>query len=131
MRRNFVALKTPQLVDSYFRQVIDLCRSISDNGLSRRADFRRTANAFKNPTVRLPWVELTEADIGVAIGPNGELHHFGSGKHRISAAQALGLRVVPVEVRLVHLSWLQRQITISGGSALDALLQGIRSLDQR
>lgn len=131
IRRNFVALKTPQLVDRYFQQVVELCRSIGENGISRRVDFRHTATAFKNPTVRLPWVELTEADIGIAIGVDGELHHFGSGKHRIAAAQALRLRSVPVEVRVVHASWLRRQMGKGVQSPLSALLQGIQSLDQR
>ncbi len=128
VRRNFVALKSPHLVDRYFRQVAGLCQSIREKGIRRRSDFWQIADAFKNLDVRLPWVELVESDIGMAIGRNGEQYHFGSGKHRIAAAQALGLSVVPAEVRLVHLSWLQRQMT-SGLAPTDALLQGIRSLD--
>ena len=129
VRRNFVALKSPQLVDAYFRQIVTLCRSIRKKGVRRRENFRRMASAFKHPAVRLPWVELMEADIGIAIGPKGELYHFGSGKHRTAAAQAFGLSAIPVEVRLVHLSWLRSQIAKSGLSPLDALLYGIRSLD--
>lgn len=129
VRRNFVALKSPQLVDRYFRQVVDLCQSITKNGISRRADFRHTSTAFKNPAVRLPWVELVEADIGMAIGPSGELYHFGSGKHRIAAAQAMRLSVVPAEVRLVHFAWLQHQMVTTRLPPTEALLHGIRSLD--
>jgi hypothetical protein len=36
---------------------------------------------------------------------------------------------MPVEVRLVHLDWLQRQIRESGLPPVDALLFGICSLD--
>jgi hypothetical protein len=131
VRRNFVALKTPELVDRYFRHVVELCQSIRERGVARRAAFRQTAKAFKNLAVRLPWVELTEGDIGVAIGPGGALHHFGSGKHRLAAAQALSLESVPVEVRLVHVAWLQRQIDTGGQAPLSALLRGVQSLDQR
>jgi hypothetical protein len=128
IRRNFVALRSPQLVESYFKQASELCRSIRDNGVRRRAEFRRTAGVFSSPTVRLPWVEFAEADIGLAIGPDGELFHFGSGKHRIAAAQALRLKSVPMEVRMVHAAWLEREIAGSGLKPVEALLRGIRGL---
>lgn len=128
VRRNFVALRSPQLVEAYFRNVVDLCRSLSENGVERRADHRSFTGVFRRWNIRLPWVELMEADIGLAIGPGGEIFHFGSGKHRIAAAQALGLKSVPVEARMVHAAWLERQIASSGLPAAEALLAGIRSL---
>jgi hypothetical protein len=129
IRRNFVALKSPELVEGYFRQLADLCLSIRDNGVRRREQIRSTAGLFKNPTVRLPWVEFMESDIGLAVGPEGEIFHFASGKHRTAASQALRLATVPAEVRVVHLVWLQRQIKDTGLPPVDALLAGIRSLD--
>jgi hypothetical protein len=94
----------------------------------RRAEYPHIAKVFHKWNIRLPWVELMEADIGLAIGPGGETYHFGSGKHRIAAAQALGLKTVPVEVRMVHALWLERQIARSGLPPVEALLAGIRSI---
>ena len=128
VRRNFIALKTPHLVDGYFLHVTDLCRSIQGKGILPRTRFRHFGHAFKNPRMRLPVVELAESDIGISIGPDGELCHFGPGKHRIAAAQAFGLKSIPVEVRLVHLTWLQSQISIYGCNPVDALLAGIQRL---
>jgi hypothetical protein len=128
VRRNFIALKTPHLVERYFLHVTDLCRSIRGRGILPRTRFRQFSHAFKNPRVRLPAVELAESDIGISVGHDGELCHFGPGKHRIAAAQALGLGSVPVEVRLVHLAWLQRQISIFGPNPVEALLAGIQRL---
>lgn len=127
--RNFVALTSPQLVERYFQQVGELSRSIQENGVLRRGVRRQVVAAFRYPRIRPPWVELAESDIGVAIDANGGLLHFGSGKHRIAAAQALGLTRIPVEVRMVHASWVRRQIDASGLAPTDALVQGIRLLD--
>ena len=129
VRRNFVALKSPQLVENYFRHITELSLSIRENGVRRREDCRSVANAFRNLSVRLPWVEFMEADIGLAVGAEGEIYHFACGKHRTAAAQALRLAAVPAEVRVVHLAWLQNQIKATGLSPVDALLSGIRSLD--
>jgi hypothetical protein len=130
VERNFVALKTPELVETYYRLTAKLCRSIEQRGVLRRADCRKAANLFRHPRVRLPWIELMEADIGVAIGPSGELHRFASGKHRTAAAQFLGLRSVPVEVRMVHERWLRRQVAESGLLPVDALMRGIGRLSK-
>lgn len=127
--RNFVALKSPDLVESYFRQTAELCRSVETHGLMRRADFgRRMGESLRNPRVRLPWVELGESEVGVAIGEAGQIYRFASGKHRTAVAQALGLASMPVEVRLVHAEWLERQVADSGLGPTNALLQGVRGL---
>src|SRR6185436_14302718 len=97
-------------------------------GVRRREQVRSAGNLFRNPTVRLPWVEFMESDIGLAVGPEGEIFHFASGKHRTAASQALRLATVPAEARVVHVAWLQRQIKDTGLPPIDALLAGIRSL---
>ncbi|HEX9905630.1 MAG TPA: hypothetical protein VGA77_11760 [Propylenella sp.] len=129
VKRNFVALKSPELVEGYFEYITELCRSIHANGVRRREEYRAPATAFRNPKVRLPWVELMESDVGLAIGPSGETYAFGCGKHRTAAALALRLNSIPVEVRLVHRAWLERQIARSKLPPLEALLRGIRDLD--
>lgn len=129
MRRNFVRLSSPDKVEAYFRQTADMCRSIQELGLMRRSDYGRRLSSFARPSVRLPWVEFGELDIGVAIGAGGELYRFASGKHRTAAAQALKLTSIPVEIRLVHADWLARHME-AGPSPLAALRNGIATLAQ-
>jgi hypothetical protein len=131
VERNFVALKTPELVESYYRLTTDLCRSIEKHGVGRRSEYRGAVNLFKNPRVRLPWVELMESDVGVAVGPNGELYRFASGKHRTAAAQSMRLPSIPVEVRMVHETWLRRQMTDARMPVVNALIEGVRSLARK
>lgn len=127
--RNFVALSSPDLVESYFRQTAELCRSIRDRGFLRRAEQgRRIGDTLKNPRVRLPWVELGESEVGIAIGAGGEIYRFASGKHRTAVAQALGLASIPVEIRMVHATWLERQVAESGLRPVEAMLRGVEEL---
>jgi hypothetical protein len=125
VKRNFVALSTPAKVEAYFRHTAEMCRSIERHGMLRRADYGLKRASFGRPSIRLPWVELGELDIGVAIGSSGEIYRFASGKHRTPAAQALGLKSMPVEVRLVHADWLRRKMEETGLPATEALLAGI------
>jgi hypothetical protein len=128
VRRNFVTLSSPELVEAYYRQTAETCRSVSERGVLRRSEYGThfTASA---PWMRLPWIELGELDVGVAIGAAGELFRFASGKHRTAAAQALGLKSMPVEARMVHAQWLREQMAKTGLPLLDALLHGIATLD--
>jgi hypothetical protein len=124
-RRNFVTLNSAKRVEDYYRQTAETCRSIAEHGVLRRSDYGRRLAEFR-PWVRLPWIELGELDVGIAIGAAGEIYRFASGKHRTAAAQALGLKSMPVEVRMVHAEWLERQLTVSGIEPLDGLLAAIR-----
>jgi hypothetical protein len=128
MRRNFVLLSSHAKVEAYFRQTAEMCRSIREVGLIRRSDYGRRLSSFASPSVRLPWIEFGEVDIGVAIGAAGELYRFASGKHRTAAAQALKLRSMPVEIRLVHARWLARQMAETGLAPVAALRRGIEML---
>lgn len=130
VNRNFVALSSPERVEAYFRKTAELCRSIREHGIERRSN--RGGNMPGGPAswgVRLPWVELGEVDIGVAIGVGGEILRFASGKHRTAAAQSLGLASMPVEVRLVHADWLRRMMENRRSSPVEALIEGVRALD--
>ena len=129
MRRNFVQLSSPAKVEAYFRQTAAMCQSIEEIGLLRRSDYGRRFQSFARPSVRLPWVEFGELDIGVAIGAGGELYRFASGKHRTAAAQALKLSSIPVEIRLVHADWLARHME-TGLTPLAGLRKGIETLEQ-
>lgn len=126
--RNFVTLNKPELVESYFRNVADLCRSVSESGVMPRSEYRRFSHLFRSPRVRPPWIEAAESDVGVAIGPQGEIYRFASGKHRTAIAQALELTSIPVEVRVAHLDWLTGLMAATGLGPVGALLYGIRTL---
>ena len=129
MQRNFVLLSSPAKVEAYFRQTAEMCRSIQDIGLFRRSDYGRRPTGLAGPSVRLPWIEFGEVDIGVAIGAAGELYRFASGKHRTAAAQALNLPSMPVEIRMVHGDWLARQMAETGLAPVGALAFGIERLN--
>lgn len=131
VERNFVALATPALVERYFARLAALVRSISEAGIVRRAEYRRMAHLFGDLRVRMPWVELAESDVGIAVGADGAIYRFAPGKHRTAIAQALGLATMPVEVRLVHADWLARQMEGSGLAPVPALIHGIGQLSTR
>jgi hypothetical protein len=128
VKRNFVALSTPAKVEAYFRQTADMCRSVEEFGIIPRRDYGWRLASFTHPSVRLPWIEVGEAEIGLAIGANGELYRFASGKHRTAAAKALGLASMPAEIRLVNAHWLARQMAESGLPPARALRYGIDRL---
>jgi hypothetical protein len=128
VNRNFVALSSPGKVEAYFRRTAELCRSIGESGMLRRSDYGPRLASFASPSVRLPWIEFGEVDIGVAIGATGEVYRFASGKHRTAAAQALKIRSMPVEIRMVHADWLVRQMEETGLAPAAALRRGIEAL---
>lgn len=128
IKRNFVALSSPAKVEAYFRQTAEMCRSVQKSGIVRRRDYGWRLASFAHPSVRLPWIEFGEVEIGIAIGAGGEIYRFASGKHRTAAAKALGLTSMPVEIRLVNVHWLARQMAESGLSPADALRRGIGEL---
>jgi hypothetical protein len=72
--------------------------------------------------------DSTERDIGVAITETGELIRHLGGKHRTAIAQALKLPSIPVEVRMVHTSWLLRQVERTGLPPHLALADGVKQL---
>lgn len=130
VNRNFVALSSPERVATYFRLTAELCRSIRERGVERRSARGRCLSASpRSAAVRLPWVEWGEADIGAAVGPDGTIYRFASGKHRTAAAQALGLESMPVEVRMVHAGWLRALMRDGTASTVEALVEGVRALD--
>ena len=128
--RNYVALKTPDLVEKYFRSIVELVRSVSEAGIVRRAEYRRVSHIFGNCRIRPPWIEAVESDVGIAVGAVGEIYRFASGKHRMAIAQALNIGSMPVEVRMVHAGWLQRQVEASGLRPVAALERGLQALCQ-
>jgi hypothetical protein len=129
MRRNFITLRSVAAVESYFASVADTARSIAERGVIERRYMRVSPTHLLRHRLGRPWwLELFEADIGVAIAADGRLVRFGSGAHRMAAAILLNLTNVPVEVRLVHADWLTRQMETFRAGPYHALLEGIAAV---
>lgn len=128
-QRSGALISTVEELDGYFRYCVALARSLREHGVAPRSEARRLRLPFFER--RHTWfrpLELTERDIGVAIDRDGRLIRHLGGKHRTALAQALGVARIPVEVRMVHVDWLARQIEHTGLPAHRALPAGIASL---
>jgi hypothetical protein len=97
-----LVLDSVAAIESYRRYCESLLDSIRTHGVTPR----QLTPDFAPARGRDPRSERTEGDIIVAVGPNGEFYRMLAGRHRICAAQALGLDRVPVNIRLVHATWL-------------------------
>ena len=127
--RNGVALDTERAINAYFAYYECLIESVRTHGLlSRTVLPSAVAHPFGSAAVRGPGAEGRERDVGVAVGPDGELIRMVGGRHRTAIAQRLQLRRFPVQVRLVHIDWLGAQIASTGLRPGKALVSGIRSL---
>lgn len=128
-RRNNIRLASVESVEAYLRYCRDLIKSMRKRGVMRH----RVSGAFhglrvKHWDARSPVHDSSERDIGVAICEDGELIRHLGGKHRTAIAQALKLPALPVEVRMVHTSWLAGQMERTGLPAHLALAEGVRHL---
>lgn len=123
LRRNRVTLDTIGKLDGYFEYYLALIDDIEKNGIQPHSELGlRGQTGNRHRWTRSLWQDLAERDIGVAIDADGRLVRHTNGKHRMAVALALGLPRIPVEIRLVHARWLQRQANKLGLSPRDALL---------
>lgn len=128
-KRNNIRLATTEAVEAYLRYCRGLIKSMRKRGAMRRA----ASGAFHGIRVRhwdarSPVYDSSERDVGVAVSESGEIIRHLGGKHRTAIAQALGLKTLPVEVRMVHTGWLRRQIEQTGLPPHRALVEGLRAL---
>jgi hypothetical protein len=128
-RRNGKDLASAEQIEAYFRYCVDLIESMQAHGVVPRDEFR-DGRWFKHRKVRSPAVDSAERDVGVAINSNGELVRHLGGKHRTAIAQALKLPTIPVELRMVHVGWLTREMQRTGLPAHLALEQWLRGFHQ-
>jgi hypothetical protein len=117
VRRQQLLLDRPESVDRYFEHFVRLFHSIQGKGILSCAEL--SAGGHGTPL---------ERDIGVAIGAGGEVYRLPGGQHRTAIARVLGLKRLPVEVRLVHEQWLRKAIDESSEKPLLALCLGIKQL---
>ncbi len=78
---------TPEQIEAYLEDVLDLCRRIRTDGYCARPE-------------GAPGKEIT-----VRIGRDGSFIKWGQGTHRVAIARFLQLRSVPVVVDLMHWQW--------------------------
>ncbi|ONG56163.1 hypothetical protein BKE38_06560 [Pseudoroseomonas deserti] len=124
-QRNAVRLATPALVDAYFAHYRALAGRIRSEGfLARDALDRR----FAASPLRSAAIERREGEVGIAIGPDGEILRLLGGRHRTALAQLLRLPRMPVRVRLVHARWLLAEMDRHALPAPQALLAGLHRL---
>jgi hypothetical protein len=127
--RNGMLMTNVDEIEAYFSYCRDLIKSARKRGVVRH----RVSGAFhrlrvKHRDIRSIVLDSQERDIGVAIAADGEIVRHLGGKHRTAIAQALKLPWIPVEVRLVHVSWLVRQMKSTGLPAHQALAQGVAEI---
>jgi hypothetical protein len=127
--RNGLALASIADVDAYWAYCVDLVKSVRDHGLLRRGKLEAAGRTWlKHRSVRPAGIDAAERDIGVAITAEGQLIRHLGGKHRTAIAQALGFATIPVELRLVHASWLAGEMRRRDVSAHVALPEGAAKL---
>ena len=130
-KRNGIALATTEQIDAYFGYCSYLILSIRERGIVARRDLSAADRPHLNGRQARPWTwERAERDIGVAVDQDGGLVRHLGGKHRTAIAQALRLPRIPVEVRLVHVKWLQRQMERTGLPAHRSLKAGLETLGE-
>lgn len=104
-RHNNVRLAQPQDIDRYFERYVRLVDSIERYGYQTRAALTRLHSGSMR---RQWWLESGEQEVGVAIGPHGQIWRFGGGYHRTAIARLLNLATMPVMIRVVHDDWWQK-----------------------
>lgn len=62
-----------------------------------------------------------DAEIGIAIGQNGELYWLRRGAHRIRIAKLLDLDQIPVHVRVRHQLWQALRDEVKDADSIDEL----------
>jgi hypothetical protein len=117
MHRNLQPIDSEAKLDRYFDDLWTLITSIRDQGYRRRPRYAGVTSAGEaarhSSPVRSVLVELTESEVGVAVGRDGRLYRAGPGHHRMAIARHLGLTRIPVELRLFHVKWLRPQLKTS------------------
>lgn len=130
LSKNKVVLNRADLVESYFKRFVDLFRSIQNKGLLPRKDLKRFNTMVSSyPKVREYRTEWGEREIGVAIGADGSIYRLPGAKHRFAIAIMLGLAVIPVEVRMVHVDWL-KSIRRKNETLLESIARELNEISQ-
>ncbi|GAA4650107.1 hypothetical protein GCM10023116_23900 [Kistimonas scapharcae] len=110
---NNVRIASLSDLDAYFQRYAELAESIQTHGYRLRREL--TSGAAASSGFARSWrIERGEEEVGVAIGPKGEIWRYRGGYHRTAIARNLGLETMPVQVKLVHGDWLRREMAGKG-----------------
>lgn len=130
VRRNKVVLSSDALLDAYFERYVGLFRSIRAHGVVPLRRAREVASDLSAASrVRRYRTEAGERDIGVAIGPGGQILGLPGGKHRAAIATVSGIAAVPVEVRMVHAEWVLAMRRRHGCGWVEAVRRGVGDVE--
>jgi hypothetical protein len=124
--RNKIPLNTPEKINFYFERFVTLFRSIQTHGFLTLAQARQTRESLsKRSPIRTWRTNYGETNIGIAIGPQGESIALPGGQHRLAIATAMGLSVIPAEIRMVHVDWLNTVMNADAESPLELVRENI------
>jgi hypothetical protein len=112
-------LTTEERIHIYFRHYLALVEEIEATGMRDRYSLGPYFIPDGKGGNRLS--PHQSRNIGVAAGPDGSLLRFLGGRHRMAIAQALGLSLVPAELRLVHSDWLLSEVHRTGLTPVQAI----------
>jgi len=118
-RRLQMHLTTEEMIHAYFRHYLDLIEDIEATGMKDRYALGPYFIPDGKGGSRLS--PHQSRNIGVAVAPDNSLVRFLGGRHRLAIAQALGLTLVPVELRLVHADWMLSEVERTGLTPVEAI----------
>ena len=127
--RNKIQLNSPEKINFYFERFVTLFRSIQTHGFLTLAQVRKTRETLsKRSPIRTWRTNYGETNIGIAIGPQGDTIALPGGKHRLAIAAAIGLPVIPAEIRMVHIDWVSKAIKADAENPLALVRDNISRL---
>lgn len=130
--RNQMPLRTPEQIQDYFERFVALFESIKAQGVRPIGRLTAAESARFGPSPSRRWkTQWGERDIGVALGPDGQMLLLPGGKHRWSVATVLKLSHVPAQVRMVHVDWLRQLPRRPGQSRVNAVAEGLAAVRQQ
>lgn len=99
------------------RKLDNLYRDIARQGFKSQ---RELGSAFN-------LVQKRDHEIGIVIGPNGELYWTGRGRHRLCIAKILEVDQVPVQVHARHSDWQAIRDEIRAATRTEQLSERAKS----
>ncbi len=114
--RNKVRLDTDARVNAYFKRFVALFESIAGHGfLPLHEASRLPENLDRLSSIRGLLTLWGEKDLGIALSADHGAVLLPGGKHRLAVARVLGLKRIPVVIRMLHLSWLKTLGKVEAG----------------
>jgi hypothetical protein len=105
--------RAPEDVEQYFRNLFSAYEDIRDNGYRSQAELG-TGKAHD--------------EVGVNIGPGGELAVIRGGTHRLAMAHVLNVPIIPAVVFGVHRDWALQCYRRHGGPLDSALARSLEEM---